>query len=123
MSRRNIELLHRNHIDWRKELDFYYEQIIRFEGLLNEVSCKNTINKVKPQIAQFQNKFLLQKDMIDRLEDEIKMQESELSRVMSSKTSHMHFKDQETMCDRMNSFFKNYSELKKSFVHFSEEWI
>ena len=126
MPKANLRVLHTNHVDWRKELDFYYEQIGRFEKLLGEISSKNTINQVRPQIEQFQNKFIVHRDVIDRLEHEIKMQENELAQAMRmnpTKASHTHFQDQEMMYDRMNDFVKKYNDLKKSFVQFSEDWM
>ena len=126
MPKANLKILHNNHLDWRNELDFYFEQIGRFQKVLSEISSKNTIRQVRPQIEQFQNKFIVQKDVIDRLEHEVKMQENELAQAMQqnpTKASHTHFQDQEMMYDRMNDFHSNYNELKKSFVNFSEEWM
>ena len=126
MPKANFKVLHNNHVDWRNELDFYYEQVGRLEHLLGEISSKNTISQVRPQIEQFQNKFIVTRDVIDRLEHEIKMQENELAQAMRNnpkKASHNHFQDQEMMYDRMNDFVKGYNELKKSFVQFSEDWM
>ncbi len=126
MPKANLKILHTNHTDWKNELDFYFEQIGRFQKFLSEISSKNTIRQVRPQIEQFQNKFIVQKDIIDRLEHEVKMQENELAQAMQqnpTKASHTHFQDQEMMYDRMNDFHNKYNELKKSFMNFSEDWM
>lgn len=125
MNKAKLNVLHENHKDWKHELDFYFDQIERFECLLSEISSKNTIRQVRPQIEQFHHKFVTQKNIIGRLEYEIKIQQQELDEATNQARSPVfetYFKKQEMMYDLINNFQKNHEDLKKSFRDFTEEW-
>lgn len=121
-----IESLHFDHEIWIKELEFYKGQIALYNDRIVELSSKNTGHEMRVHLDQIDNKFKVQSEQIDILEHHIKKHETALANEAKEneiKAIHTHFDEHSEMHDRMASFIKNYSEVKKEFLRFCEEWM
>ncbi|MBR9920963.1 MAG: hypothetical protein GYB31_08995 [Bacteroidetes bacterium] len=118
--------LHFDHTVWTKELDFYSDEINIFENRLEEISQRWTNNDVLAHLERFQNQYIRQKEVIDTLKHDIKIQEQGIANFAKDHPvaiDHVHFHDHDGMRDRMETFRKIYMELKVDFYAFVRKYM
>ena len=116
--------LHADHSEWVKVLDFYKDELQVLKGRLSEISAKNTKKEVKIKVEQFQNKFIIQKEVLDELRHDIKAEENLLQAEIKSNpvaVDHRKMGDNESLRDRIEIFVKLFEELKDEFNSFATE--
>ncbi|MFZ1705361.1 MAG: hypothetical protein WAT79_13515 [Saprospiraceae bacterium] len=116
-----ISDLHFEHVIWKKELEFWEEQIITFIKRLEEVVVRWTDNEVRAQVEHFQNKFILHNDVIDVLKKDVKRHEKQISEYAQEHPvaiNHIHFDDHTSLRDRMETQREIYTELKNEYFKF-----
>ncbi len=64
---KNDSLLHYEHSDWLRAIDFYRDDLSVLQKRLAEVSFKNNRENVSAGIEHFQNQFIIQKNNLDEL--------------------------------------------------------
>lgn len=118
--------LHFEHLHWYKELAFWEDELKSFNNRLGELVNRWTDKEVLKQLEQFQNKFILQKETIDKLQDSIRNHEmaiaksydndqESLDRILVQK--HFNFRlDMEIQR-------KIYDDLKKDFFNFLSKYM
>ena len=50
---------HASDLQWRKDLDFYKEEISIFKKRLDEIAFKNTSKDIKLLVSHFENQFII----------------------------------------------------------------
>lgn len=123
----SIRSLHLEYRLWINELNFYKEEIKIFERQLEQLLNKNPIDEVCPRVEQFQNKFILQKEIIDHLKHDLNVSEKQLAS-FASELSGMGLEsikmDNHTkLRERMATFRKLYTEMKNEFRWFEADWF
>jgi ASC-1-like (ASCH) protein len=108
-------------------LNFYKEEIKIFERQLEQLLNKNPVDEVCPRVEQFQNKFILQKEIIDHLKHDLNVSEKQLAS-FASELSGMGLEsikmDNHTkLRERMATFRKLYTEMKTEFRWFEADWF
>lgn len=70
---KNISITHMSnkHNEWLRSLNFYKQEINILKGRLTEIGGKNTGDDVSKHVEQFENKFKVHVDNIDRLNHDI----------------------------------------------------
>ena len=71
--------LHFDHMVWKKELEFFQDEIRIFEHRLEEIAARWTEPDVMIQLERFQNQYIREKDVIDKLLNDITRREMALS--------------------------------------------
>ena len=114
---------HFEHKIWMNELNFYADEIVVYEHQL-EVLVGKGIKEMLPELEKFQNNFIRQKEVIDKLKHDINSHEHELALTVGAGKSipengrflHQDFHDE------MDTFKRLYTDLKMEFLLFWKKW-
>ena len=123
---KHIDDLHFEHQLWTSEAKFYVDELKIYQKRLAEVASKNTKEDVRKQVEHFQNQFSIQKEQLDILSHRVNEHEEWLAKYATNHPvaiDHKLFPDHESMHEKMDTFRKIYSELKKEFNHFLSIWM
>lgn len=112
---------HANDLQWKKDLDFYKDEIKVLKKRLEEVSAKNTSKEVKMMVSHFENQFIINNELIDELKHDINDREASIADEMKANpVAYEHRVTQlySELKGKMEMFEKLFSELKKGFAQF-----
>ncbi|WP_304236268.1 hypothetical protein [Jiulongibacter sediminis] len=119
-----IPELHKDHVEWKKKLAFYDDELRIYKKQLADISAKNTSHDLKVMVEKFQNQFIIQKDEIDRLNHFINVNEDDLEKEVISNPvaiEHRKMDDDKTLRERMEIFAPLFEELKSEFQEFARK--
>ena len=71
--------LHFEHEYWSRELNFWEDELDSFQNRLDELVIRWTDNDVLAQIEKFQNKLLIQYEVINSIKNRIEMHEANMA--------------------------------------------
>lgn len=118
--------LHEDHKIWLNKLEFYADEILIMQNRISEIVKKNTSKEVLSFIEHFQNQLIVQKEQIDILRHEVKSHEASIE-VKADKKSvadeSQKFIDHTVQRDKIDSFERNFNELRKELIHFVSKWM
>jgi hypothetical protein len=119
-----IQELHFEHALWLKELDFFEGELKFFENRLSDLVMRYRSVEVLAQLEQFQNQFIRQKEVLDKLMRDIRVHEQRISlKLRNGRDINMPLLDEHSeMRGRMSDFRKIYAELKEKFFRFLTKW-
>lgn len=126
MGRVHIDDLHFEHERWRKELDFYKDELPVFQRRLEEVASRYTDQAVLAELDHFVNQFTIQKIAFDELAHDIHAHEATLAKYAKEKpvaVDHVLFEDHEPLRDRMETARKIFADLKIEFNRYLAKWM
>ncbi len=121
-----ISDLHFEHVQWRRELLFWEDELKSFKNRLNELVTRWTDKNVLAQLEQYKNQFILHEEVIDVLKHDINVHETGMAE---------HSKKGEIVLDQMlikkHVKFRNrieaqrhiYNVLKKEFFRFLSKYM
>ena len=122
----SIRSLHLEYRLWINELNFYKEELRIFEHQLESLLCKNPTDEITPLVEQFQNKFILQKEVIDHLKHDLNVSEKQLANFVHELSGlgleSIKMDNHTKLRERMATFRKLYTELKNEFRWFERDW-
>lgn len=116
--------LHFEHVQWRRELLFWEDELKSFTKRLEELVLLWTAKDVLAQLEHFQNAFIRHSEVIDELKHEINVHETHLAALSKTGTdalnttlteAHFEFRD------KMETQRHIYADLKKEFFGFLSE--
>jgi hypothetical protein len=127
MTKINITHLGNAHNDWLRALDFYKSEISILSSRLTEVAGKNTAKEVATQIEHFENQFRLQKNAIDKLVHDIKLNVTEAGKELKDSgnqyissnlvTQHNNLKEEYIQSEKI------INNLRHEFYDFAASWM
>src|ERR1700736_6460820 len=97
---------------WKKELSSIKEEIRHFERHLENLTNKKLPKDLLAEVEHFQNLFICQKEVIDKLRHDLP--ESAREENWESITERLE--------ERMDTFRRIYIEIKQDFHRFDEDW-
>ncbi|MBT8312932.1 MAG: hypothetical protein KJP26_00600 [Maribacter sp.] len=118
--------LHFEHVQWRRELFFWEDELKTFKNRLSELVMRYTSKEVMVQLEHFQNQIILHGGKIDDLLEDIEKHESQIAgQSMAGKDvldtvlvkKHLEFRD------RMETQRQLYADLKKDFFRFLTKYM
>lgn len=122
----SIRSLHLEYRLWVNELNFYKEEIKIFERQLETLVIKNPLDELSAKVEQFQNKFILQKEIIDHLKHDLNISEKQLAsfvhELSGTGLESIKMDNHTRLRERMATFRKLYTEMKEDFKRFEAEW-
>lgn len=122
----SIRSLHLEYRLWVNELNFYKEEIKIFERQLETLVIKNPLDELSAKFEQFQNKFILQKEIIDHLKHDLNISEKQLAtfaqELSGTGLESIKMDNHTRLRERMATFRKLYTEMKEDFKSFEAEW-
>ena len=118
--------LHFEHETWRRELDFWEDELKSFHLRLEELVKRWTNKKVLAEIEKFQNQFMIQQKEFDALKDQIAMHEKNMAShyeknedVLNKTFVSQHLSFREVMETERDL----YGKLKKDFFRFMTKYM
>ena len=111
---------------WKHELSSIKQEIRHFEQHLESMSAKNLPKDLLAQVEHFQNSFICQKEVIDKLRHDLPDSRHKVENIFNGSYGNP---DQEGMRahdllrDRMDMFRRIYDEVREHFRRFESEWM
>lgn len=118
--------LHFEHKLWEKELLFWEDEIASFENRLEEIQQKWTNDGVLVEMGQFQNQFILHKDKIENLKNEIEAHEIRIAGQFIANENaidRIALRYHQDMREKMDVQRSIYTDLKKRFFSFLSKYM
>ena len=122
----HIDDLHFDHKVWKRELNFYKDELMVFQNRLDEVADRYTNKEVLKELDHFQNQLLIEGNVIDELLHDINGHEHELSERAKDNPVAIHherFEDHTPMRDRVETNRKLMHEMKTDFNGYLTKWM
>ena len=117
---------HEENTEWINKLNFYKDEIKIMTGRLEEIASKNSSDDALAEVERFQNQLIIQRNNIDNISHEVKMNEEALIEeikenpvAVDHRKVEYHAKEQ----DLVDSFEKNFNDLRDDFNRFSTKWM
>lgn len=107
--------------DWKRELDFYKNEIPILKKRLEEVASRNTAAEIAISIEKFENKFDIIANHLNELGHDIKSLDAYVLNDAASKPTFIHIKKLDTpaeLIDLMKYTANDFQETKKDFYQF-----
>ncbi|HRF99595.1 MAG TPA: hypothetical protein PKZ75_00680 [Bacteroidia bacterium] len=117
---------HADHKEWINKLKFYADEITLMKGRLSEIATKNSHQDVLTKVEHFQNQLIVQKNNIDELVHEIKADENRLEKEVNKNpiaVDHREMPSHVSEKEAIDSFEKNFNELRTEFKLFVAKWL
>jgi hypothetical protein len=112
---------------WKHELSSFKQQIRHFEQQLEAMSAKKLPKDLLAQVEHFQNSFICQKEVIDKLRHDLPDSRHKVEHIFKNihfvKAEHAGSGAHEVLRERMDTFRKLYDEVSIDFNSFEAEWI
>lgn len=109
---------------WNKEVKSHRKEIEKFEKKLAEVSQRNNAVEVKQGIEQFQNRLIVEKEVIDTLSHNLRAKKKELLNADKTKEIDGSLKKSlSPIRDKVKTFTKLNKELQHEISDFFLEWL
>ncbi len=118
--------MHEDHETWLNKLAFYKDEIQTMQNRISEIDKKNTSKEVRSFVEHFQNQLIVQKEQIDILKHEINSHERSIEEKANKKAvanESKKFQDHSTQRNNVESFEKNFNDLRKELIHFLSKWM
>ena len=117
----SIATLHNLCEDWKRELNFFKDEIPVLRKRLDEVVAKNTAQDIMQEVEHFENKFKILSNHIDELLHDVNIKTDELSAQAATQTKYINvkmFDADAALEDFMLSTSKDFHETKNSYYKF-----
>lgn len=117
---------HADHTEWMSKLKFYSDEVTIMTGRLEEIASKNNHQDVLKQVEHFQNQLIIQKNNIDELGHVIKVDEKSLEKEVNKNpvaVDHREMPSHVGEKEAIDSFEKNFNELRAEFKLFVAKWL
>jgi hypothetical protein len=118
--------LHFEHEQWRMELAFWKDELKTFNHRLEELVNRWTDKSVLSELDKFQNNFIRHGEVIDELQHEINVHETNMSNHDAKHEDVLdtaHVKNHIQFRERMETQRHIYGELKKDFFRFLSKYM
>jgi hypothetical protein len=110
---------------WKHELSSTKQEIRRFEQHLEHMSSKNLPKDLLAQIEHFQNSFICQKEVIDKLRHDLPDSRHKVEHIFKGVPAreedegpHAHH----LLEERMDIFRRIFRDVKEDFSRFEAHW-
>ena len=112
---------------WKHELSSFKQEIRHFEQHLEDLSTKKLPKDLLAQVEHFQNSFICQKEVIDKLRHDLPDSRHKVENVFNSIRSvnpeHDGMDAHDALRERMDMFRRIYDDVKADFTGFESEWM
>ena len=118
--------LHFEHENWNRELNFWEDELASFQNRLEELAVRWTDKSVLAQVELFQNQFLLEKEAINSIQDQIEMHETNMAGhyeknedVLNKDLVEKHLK----LRERMENERELFTDMKNKLFRFLTKYM
>ena len=117
---------HAEHNEWLSKLKFYEDEISILKNRLGEIVSKNNQKEVLALVEHFQNQLIVQQNNIDEISHTIKVDEDALENEVIKNpvaVDHRHVEYHSGEKEAVESFEKNFNDLRSEFKTFAAKWM
>ena len=125
-TQEKIYTQHEENSEWISKLKFYTDEISIIKNRLEDLVAKNNKSEVLAQVERFQNQMIIQKNNIDEITHVVKLNEEALQTEIKNnpiavdhRKAEYHNKEKEAV----ESFEKNFNEIRGEFKTFAAKWM
>jgi hypothetical protein len=118
--------LHFEHETWRRELDFWNDEIESFQNRLNELVMGFNGKEMFASIEKFQNQIIIHEEALNSIRNQIQMHEANMADHYQKKEDSLNkemVKKHLSIRENMEDQRKIMSDLKKNLFSFLTEYI
>jgi hypothetical protein len=111
---------------WKHELSSIKQEIRHFEHHLESMSSKNLPKDLLAQVEHFQNSFICQKEVIDKLRHDLPDSRHKVENIFNNRhdrSGENGLRAHDLLRDRMDMFRRIYDEVKEHFTRFETDWM
>lgn len=127
MDKISITHVNNAHNDWLRALDFYKQEISILKKRLTEIGGKNTGAEVLKEVEQYENKFKVQIDNIDRLNHDIRQNisnvENQLKEGNAGYIDKVLVAQHNNLHERYNTEENTINDIRRNFNIFAASWM
>jgi hypothetical protein len=116
-----LNTLHHQATDWKRELEFYNDELVILNKRLEEIASKNTDKDTMAKLEHFQNTFIMLKEEIDILKHDVQIREEHVESSVKSKPEHAGEKIKvggDKIFDRMMDLANSVATTRYGFNQF-----
>ena len=117
---------HADHTEWLNKMKFYNDEIVILKNRLAEIANKNNQKEVLAQVEHFQNQFIIQKNNIDEISHTIHVDEDIIEKEITKNevaVDHREMPSHSGEKNTVETFEKNFNELRTEFKTFASKWM
>ncbi|MCF4101390.1 hypothetical protein L1I30_06915 [Gillisia sp. M10.2A] len=118
--------LHFEHVQWQRELLFWEDELKSFKNKLEELATRWTDKSVLAQLEQFQNKFIRHGEVIDELQHEINVHETNMAEHSIKNEEVLDYsllKNHINFRSKIETQRSIYQDLKKDLFRFLSKYM
>jgi hypothetical protein len=109
---------------WKRELKFQESEMDYFEEKLEHVAIRNLGTDVMRQLESFQNKIILEREVMGQLRHRIRMKKREIAQAKYENDSEVKFQEKHVLLkDEMRTFVKLHYDLKEEMMDFFLKYL
>jgi hypothetical protein len=126
MSTEFIYTQHEENTEWTNKLNFYRDEIKILQDRLEEIADKNNHEDVLKSVSHFQNQWIIQRNNIDEIMHNVKINEEKLQAEIKSNpvaVDHRKVAYHEEEKEAVESFEKVFNGLRTEFNTFASKWM
>jgi hypothetical protein len=117
---------HADHTEWLSKMKFYTDEIKILKNRLGEIADKNNRKDVLANVEHFQNQLIIQKNTIDEISHIINLEEYAIQKEIIKNPvaiDHREMKSNKEVKNNVDTFEKNFNELRADFKTFAAKWM
>lgn len=107
--------------DWKRELEFFKQEMVILRKRLQEVAEKNTDSGVLKYVEHFENKFHIITDHLDEMRHDVNLKNESLLKEAAEKPNYINVKmiaSDENLTSLMLDTSADFYATKKEFYQF-----
>jgi hypothetical protein len=107
-------------------MKFYTDEIKILKNRLGEIADKNNRKDVLANVEHFQNQLIIQKNTIDEISHIINLEEYAIQKEIIKNPvaiDHREMKSNKEVKNNVDTFEKNFNELRADFKTFAAKWM
>ena len=109
---------------WRRELRFHFDEMDTFEEKLEEIAAREYNKSASILLEQFQNRILIEKDVISKLKHRCKDKMTLLNSANSyDELDKKYHSEDKPLMDDMRTYIKMHYELKEEMMNYFLNWL
>jgi predicted nucleic acid-binding Zn-ribbon protein len=118
-STASIEEFHEELQSWKHELSSIKHEIRHFEHRLEQLPAHKAPKNLLAQVEHFQNTFICQKEVLDKLRHDLPDSRHKVENVFNS----FRTEQENALNERMDIFRRLYDDVKGDFERFQSSWL
>lgn len=118
--------LHFEHENWSRELNFWEDEMTSFQNRLDELVRRWTDKSVLARVEKFQNQFIVQREALNSIENQIEMHESNMADHYMKNEDSLNkdlVKKHLVIRDKMEEQRELFNGIKKDFFNFLTKYM